>query len=508
MRVLNRNLLRRLRFPPLIMNRNSLLSTLAKAATCSLCNNAVTNPKTLPCLHKFCLHCFIKEIQTNGHNLIACRKCREIRIARGGLHELPTNFPIRSLANKESTTVAMQCGNCDKKSSQCFYCFHCCAFWCEANCISLHNGIRANKKHHVLALKDFQDKDFETVLKRPAFCQKKQHEKEELLEFFCKICETAICKSCALTDHKGHAKILLEEAADERKLQVKSLIKSQNEKAIRKRTNIITKLDESCKQIQEKTATEKQNVQAFTETMITLIEAKTQEIINTVKRQERESLERLKIQTSEIENQVKMSEATVKKTETLLQQSVSAELVQLDKSLDAMSQEEVRGDAGEKVDSAPEGLRQFIFVKNTTLINEINTQGLGSLKTDRKTSQYRSTAAGPGIIEVIVGLEAQFVLTTRNAEGEQCYGERDCVTVEIRKEQGQDCTTEARVQDNKDGKYKITYSAKEAGKCFVSVKINGVHIRGSPFPVQVKQFRSYGQRASLFRFRLSETGYN
>ena len=28
--------------------------------------------------------------------------------------------------------------------------------------------------------------------------------------------------SCALTDHKGHAKILLEEAADERKLQVKA----------------------------------------------------------------------------------------------------------------------------------------------------------------------------------------------------------------------------------------------------------------------------------------------
>ena len=50
--------------------------------------------------------------------------------------------------------------------------------------------------------------------------------------------------------------------------------------------------------------------------------------------------------------------------------------------------------------------------------------------------------------EAIVGLEAQFVLTTRNAEGEQCYDEGDYVTVEIRNRQGQDCTM--KVQDNKD----------------------------------------------------------
>ena len=135
---------------------------------------------------------------------------------------------------------------------------------------------------------------------------------------------------------------------------------------------------------------------------------------------------------------MKITKATVKKTETLLHQSVSAELVQLDKSLDAMSQEEVMGDEGERVESAPEGLRQFIFVENRTLMNEMNSRGIGSFKTVVKTSAYRSTAAGPGITEMIVGLEATFVLTTRNAEGEQCYDERDCVIVEIRNCQGQD----------------------------------------------------------------------
>ena len=43
--------------------------------------------------------------------------------------------------------------------------------------------MKANKEHRVLALKDFQDEDFENVLKRPAFCRKPGHEKKEL-EFF------------------------------------------------------------------------------------------------------------------------------------------------------------------------------------------------------------------------------------------------------------------------------------------------------------------------------------
>ena len=63
---------------------------------------------------------------------------------------------------------------------------------------------------------------------------------------------------------------------------------------------------------------------------------------------------------------------------------------------------EVRGEEGERVDSAPEGLCLFIFVENTTLGNKMNSQGIGSFKTVLTTSAYSSRAAEPGIIEVIV----------------------------------------------------------------------------------------------------------
>ena len=90
-------------------------------------------------------------------------------------------------------------------------------------------------------------------------------------------------------------------------------------------------------------------------------------------------------------------------------------------------------------------------------------------------------------------------MTTRNAEGQQYHEGFDPVTVKIRNREGDNCAAEVQVQDNKDVTYKIKYFAKETGTCSASVKVNGEHIRGSPFEVQVKprQFRpvlSFGEQ--------------
>ena len=359
--------------------------------------------------------------------------------------------------------------------------------------------IRENKEHRVLALKDFQDEDYENVLKRPAFCQKKHHEKEEL-KFFCIECEVAICNTCVVTLHEGHAKIILEEAANERKLQVKSVIESQKQKVQQKRKKI-ARLDETSIQIQEKLATVKRDAQKFADKVIGVIEAKKQEIFNKAERQAAESLERLVIQKSEIEHQVNTTETVIEQTETLLKRSTSAEMVQLHDSLTTIIPEGV-SDETEQVDCDLEVSRQFIFEENETLTDKANTEGIGEFKTFvNRTSGHKSSAEGKGIIEAVVGIQAKLLLTTRNFEGEQHYKERDCVTMQIRNRQGQDSAMKARVQDNKNGTYNISYFAKETGKCDASVKVNGEHVHGSPFTVEVKprQFRpvlSFGKPGS------------
>ena len=487
------------------MDIKTLLDNLHEEVSCSVCMNTFTEPKTLPCLHSFCLKCLTGIQRTSGrHDIITCPECRrESKVPEGGnLKVLPTNFRINSLldvlAIKECNTTGVKCGNCDKTSVHSFYCFQCCVFWCD-ECITGHNIIRANKEHRVLALKDFEDQDIENVLKRPVFCRRPGHEKKQL-EFFCKNCEDTICSSCVATTHDGHVKILLEEAANERKLEVMSAIEFRKAKAQAMRNNM-SKLDENCDKIEAQAANVKRSAQQFAESMIAIIEAKKQEIFNEVEHKAKESLELLRLQRSEIENKVKTIDTEVAKSETFLKRSTNAELVQLDKSLNIVFQEGV-GDEREQVDYDLEGLRQFIFEENETLKTKTIAEGIGLFTTFlSETKADQSIAEGKGTWEATVGLDANFVLTTRNAEREQFYEKRDCVTVEIKNQQGHECATEVRVQDNKDGSYKISYFAKDTGKCEVSVKINEEHVRGSPFAVQAKprQFRpvlSFGQQGS------------
>jgi len=347
----------------------------------------------------------------------------------------------------------------------------------------------------VLALTDFQDQDIEEVLKRPEFCQQKHHEKEEL-KFFCKDCEVAICNSSVAILHESHAKIHLEEAVSERKLQVQSAIELQKLKAQPKRHKIV-KLGQNCIHIERRASTVKRNVNRFFEKLMAVIKAKKKELLNKVEIQVKESRERLRTEERNLGEQIKLIEREIEKTETLVKRSTSAGIVQMDKSFELeVSDEE------DQVDYDLEGFRRFIFVENESLMAKSVTEGIGAFKTFfSKISANQSGAQGKGMREAIVGLEAQFVLTTRNAEGEQCYDERDCVIVEIGNRQRQDCATKARIQDNKDGSYKISYFAKETGDRDSSVKVNEDHVNGSPFAVKVKprQFRpvqSFGQQGS------------
>ena len=52
--------------------------------------------------------------------------------------------------------------------------------------------MRDKTGHRALAVKEFQNKDLEDVLKRPVFCSRQGHQKEEL-KYYCKECETALC---------------------------------------------------------------------------------------------------------------------------------------------------------------------------------------------------------------------------------------------------------------------------------------------------------------------------
>jgi len=345
--------------------------------------------------------------------------------------------------------------------------------------------MKSNKDHRVLALKDFQDKDYKDVLKRPALCPKQGHTKEEL-KFFCKNCETAVCQTCVLLEHGGHTLNLIEEEAERQKIQMKCVVETQRNN-LKTKKNAIRQLDEDYAKLVQQGEDVKRDVQNIVDNLITVIEEKKQKIFSAVDNQTSKSLESLAKRKIKVEEEIAVIELSLEKAENLLTRSTSAEVVQLKKSLEIIFE---GVDQTEPVDGDPEGLLvRLAFVENEKLLTAVNTEEIGSLKILHQTKVNQCIAEGKGLEEGTVGGEAQFVLTTRNALARQCYNKHDRVTLEIRNEQGRECATEVRINDNEDGSYKITYSPKEQGRYKVTVKVNGGHVLGSPFTVKVQLFQ-------------------
>ena len=377
------------------MDIKTLLDNLNDQVSCSVCMCTFTDPKQLPCLHSFCLQC-LNDIQRSSgvHGQITCPECRrQFQIPGSGTPSvLPTNFRINSLLDvltiKECSTANVKCGNCDKRSAQTLYCFQCCSFWCE-ECILGHNIIRTNKEHRTLALKDFQDQDIEAVLQRPAFCQQKLHEKEELT-FFCKDCKVAICNTCAVTLHDGHGKMLLQEAIDARKTQISSVIKSLKDKALEKRKEV-EQLKKKSTEVQDQVADVKSQVQMNVDQITAIIRVKKQNLFDAVDYHAKKSLESLQQKKNELENQARIIESAIEKTESLLKRSSSTEILGFSETFDTILQEERAIENRNSAESIP---ARFSFNKSENLIEVLNSEGIGNVKVvSSETKAKRSEAA-------------------------------------------------------------------------------------------------------------------
>ena len=93
------------------MDIQTLLYNLHEEVSCSVCMTKFTDPKQLPCLHSFCLHCLQRIQRTSGiRETIACPECRQnFRIpGDGDLNALPTNFRINSLLDVLAIKSAIQ----------------------------------------------------------------------------------------------------------------------------------------------------------------------------------------------------------------------------------------------------------------------------------------------------------------------------------------------------------------------------------------------------------------
>ncbi|KAG2465396.1 TRI25 ligase, partial [Polypterus senegalus] len=187
--------------------------------TCSVCQDTLTDPVTIPCGHNFCLKC-ITDYWDQSH-VCSCPQCRENFSTRPALRR---NTLLNEVIKKLKKTVSppskiyaspgdVECDACTRKRVRAVKsCLTCLASFCQTHLQPLYE-IAAWKGHKLVD----PDRNLKEKL-----CVK--HQKN--LEMFCRTDETCICLMCAVTEHDGHEKVELE---TEREGKQKQLVMTQSE---------------------------------------------------------------------------------------------------------------------------------------------------------------------------------------------------------------------------------------------------------------------------------------
>jgi len=466
------------------MDVPTLMHNLKEEVTCSVCIHLYANPKQLPCLHIFCLECLNDLARTSArHGKVKCPICQtEVAVPESGTMEtLPSCFYVKNLldtlAIKECSTSKVTCGNCDEKSEEAAYCFHCGGFWCKL-CLNGHNILRANKEHRVLSLKDFQDEDFEDVLKRPAFCQKELHEKE-VLKFYCKVCEVPVCQNCVIVEHNKHDVEYLEVCARNVKESTSSKLNTVKESS-HLFTSCIRELEEASRVLEHRSKTITEQIQETAESLILNIQRQKEELVAKVENETKTVLKRNLKEKAELQDKLKKSEEFIRQAERLLERSTGAELVRSKTAIDEHFSE--LEPLGKVSDASLSTTGWAMFLKNEEFSQIFQESRIGHLDKSATAVNQCSVEEFQG---GTAGLEAKIEVITRNSQGEQYYCPGDYIAVDVTSTQGEQLGANIKIIDRNNGSYTILFTPRKAGQHILTVRLNGETIKEFP-PVVIK----------------------
>ena len=171
---------------------------------CPICLEHFTDPRSLPCLHSFCVQCLDQAQKAKESafptkkGYIECPTCNDkSKLPKGSVFKLSRYFVagkvtavVRDLQNAQEQENMMNiCRRCRMKNNSVAYCFDCTMPMC-GDCLLKHNQRTANEAHITVATKTI------SVL----ICKFHQ----EFIEDFCSQCFTFACSTCRITFHKGH----------------------------------------------------------------------------------------------------------------------------------------------------------------------------------------------------------------------------------------------------------------------------------------------------------------
>ena len=329
-------------------------------------------------------------------------------------------------------------------------------------------------------------------------CREKYHE-SELLNSFCEQCKVCICEKCGQTRHSHHTKVDIDQAAKECK------------EIAEKRNKQVADFQLQVERSKERTRKSREEIAAARNKALTYLE----ELMRVLKEYETTTMSKLDvieqtelrgnaIQLDHFQASISQLQTSVEYCEAVLQRNKSIEILQVQQTL----VERCRGLLDVEKLNMDKPLHTKLHASyeiNEELAETLRCTAPGRLVIS-KTDHLQSVVEGKGLKEADVGIEAEFVITTKDSNQNQCYDEDDQISVKLETPSGEEVNN--KITHRKDGEYSVTYTPDCVGTHDVVIEVNGQPLTGSPWSVHVSphkyrllfSFGSQGKAQGQFFF--------
>ncbi len=463
------------------------LKKLEDQLTCAICLDAFKDPKLLQCFHVYCKDCLQKLVVTDqqGQVSLRCPTCRRSTLLPQGstvsdlqpafhIHHL---FEIQDAFEKVKEPQKVVCGNCTKDTrTATSYCRDCGEFIC-ATCVDVHTQWDRLSKHEVVPLVEFEKKvkQLDALKRVTLYCS--LHQGKEL-ELYCETCEELICHNCIVKKHRDHQYDLVTDTFERQKGEivmslepVKGHLESINE--------MLKQIDAQLKATKTKRDTVAAEIQRKTQKFQEMLELRKDELIDQLDEATQQTLKNLATQKDEVETIQTQLASCLSFVRESLRTGSQGEVMKMKKGV--IKQIKTMTDSVKPEVLPPCEITNVSFSVSPAVAKNCQQFGVVS---NTNISAKKSYATGNGLEVAILGERTTAIVHIRSAEGRVCPEPIKSLTCELSSEDER-IKIKGTIKKIEGGKYQISYQATSRGRHQLHIKMEGKHIKGSPYPVTV-----------------------
>ena len=467
------------------------LKKLEDQLTCAICLDAFKDPKLLQCFHVYCKDCLQRLVVTDrqGQLSLRCPTCRQSTLLPPAtnvsdlqpafhIHHL---FEIQDALEKVKEPKKVMCGKCTKAQQPATsYCRDCGEFIC-AVCTTVHANWDDFAEREVVALEQLESKmkELDALKKVTLYCS--LHKGKEL-EIYCETCEELICHNCTVTKHcrPEHKYSLVDDTFEQHKAEIVTSLEP-----VEKHVGIVTKaleeLERQSAEINDQRGTTKMEIYRLFRQIYDVLEVRKADLVSQVDHFADQKLKNLAAQKDEVETVQTQLVSCLSFVRESLRTGSQGEVMKIKKTV--MKQIKEMTDNFKPDMLPPYESANLKFKVSCDLVQ--TCQELGDVYLS-ETSPQRCCATGKGLVVAELGERTTVSLHTVSETKKACAAPMKYLTCELVSESTVDaavCTVKPK--EASIGQYEISYKPVRRGRHQLHIKVEGEHIKGSPFTVTV-----------------------